>query len=382
MAGRLIAGAASGVGEDPQAAVEAALLQLDADLGAAAAALVVLFLGADYLAAADHVVATVADRHPDAVLLGCSAGGVLAGTVELERPDAVALLALAAPGLDLDAVPLRYPAPSDDGAVTWPAPPDDAAAVILLADPRSSPVEQLVGWLDQGLVGAPVVGGLASGGPWLLVDGNRHDDGAVAAALVGDVEAVALVSQGCRPVGDPYVVTGVRGQVITSLGGQPPTERLSQAFQAADEDDRQLMRRGLSIGTVLDERVVEPGPGDFLIRAVLGAASDSGSIAIGDRVPLGRTVQFQVRDAAGVDAELEALLDRVARLVDAALLFTCNGRGQRLFGEPHHDAELVSARLRAPLAGFFAAGEIGPVAGVPHLHGFTASLLALRARRR
>jgi small ligand-binding sensory domain FIST len=32
----------------------------------------------------------------------------------------------------------------------------------------------------------------------------------------------------------------------------------------------------------------------------------------------------------------------------------------------------------AGVAGFFAAGEIGPVGGVNHLHGFTASVLAFR----
>lgn len=73
------------------------------------------------------------------------------------------------------------------------------------------------------------------------------------------------------------------------------------------------------------------------------------------------------------------MLDREVRELrgrpSGALLFTCNGRGTRLFPAPNHDAELVSSYLGgAPLAGFFCAGELGPVGGKNFLHGFTASL--------
>jgi small ligand-binding sensory domain FIST len=65
------------------------------------------------------------------------------------------------------------------------------------------------------------------------------------------------------------------------------------------------------------------------------------------------------------------------RGVDArsALLFTCNGRGSRLFGTPDHDVGVVEEVLGPiPLAGAFCAGELGPIGQQNHLHGFTASL--------
>jgi small ligand-binding sensory domain FIST len=40
-------------------------------------------------------------------------------------------------------------------------------------------------------------------------------------------------------------------------------------------------------------------------------------------------------------------------------------------GHPHAIEELLGG---IPLAGFFAAGEIGPIAGRNALHGFTASM--------
>ena len=64
------------------------------------------------------------------------------------------------------------------------------------------------------------------------------------------------------------------------------------------------------------------------------------------------------------------------RRPSGALLFTCNGRGSRLFKEPHHDARAVRAEAGAiPLAGFFAQGELGPVGGQNFIHGFTASVV-------
>ena len=58
-----------------------------------------------------------------------------------------------------------------------------------------------------------------------------------------------------------------------------------------------------------------------------------------------------------------------------ALLFTCNGRGLRLFPEPSHDTGLIAAVLGdIPVAGFFCGGELGPVGGRNYVHTFTASV--------
>jgi small ligand-binding sensory domain FIST len=111
---------------------------------------------------------------------------------------------------------------------------------------------------------------------------------------------------------------------------------------------------------------------------VIGGDRDTGAIAVNDIVEVGTTVQFHVRDAAAAHAELDTMLSS-ADAADAALLFSCNGRGAHLFGVPDHDAALVSDHLgRVPTAGFFAAGELGPVSGRNELHSYTASLLLLR----
>jgi small ligand-binding sensory domain FIST len=150
-------------------------------------------------------------------------------------------------------------------------------------------------------------------------------------------------------------------------------DRLRELVAEASEDERQLLAQGLHVGIVVDEHRVDFGRGDFLVRNVLGADRETGAIAVGDRVSVGQTLQFHVRDAAAADEDLRELL--AGHAADAALLFTCNGRGRRLFGEPDHDAGTIETLLGPlPLAGAFCAGEIGPVGPRSFLHGFTASV--------
>jgi small ligand-binding sensory domain FIST len=189
------------------------------------------------------------------------------------------------------------------------------------------------------------------------------------------------VSQGCRPFGDPLVVTRAEHNLLYELAGRPALEQvLSQARDSLNEEEVVLLETGgLHLGRVINEHKERFERGDFLVRNVMGADRSSGAIAVGDPLEVGTTVQFHLRDAATADEDLHALVQ--ARRADAALVFTCNGRGTRLFGEPHHDVRVLSEHLGAvPMSGFFAAGELGPVGGRNFVHGFTASVALLRDR--
>ncbi len=241
------------------------------------------------------------------------------------------------------------------------------------------------------------MGGVASGGlalrqSRLFLGGRVLSQGAVGAHLPG-AEVHPLVSQGCRPVGDPYTITRSDGNVIHELGGRPPLARLRELATALPGRDRELLAQGVHVGMVINEYQAEPRQGDFLIRGVVGADPESGAIAVGDEIAVGQTVQFHVRDADSADEDLRRALEREStalggRRPAGALLFTCNGRGSRLFSEPDHDAGLLAKMLgEIPVAGFFCAGELGPVGGQNFLHGFTASIAlfpeaALRAQPR
>jgi small ligand-binding sensory domain FIST len=301
----------------------------------------------------------------------------------VERPDAVAVWAARRPGSRL--TPLRFGPPLDSPAAGggWPELPA-GTALLLFADPFSFPADAFLAWAAQARPGLPVSGGLASGsgrpgGNMLILDDEVHPEGAVGVAIAGDVAVRTLVSQGCRPVGPSWVVTRADRNLVQELAGAHPVDRIRETFAEAAPEDQGLMRQGLHIGLAIDEYRHEHGRGDFLVRGVLGAQPESGAVAVGDVVRVGQTVRFHVRDAASADEDLRTLLTGFAAggSPAAALLFTCNGRGARLFGRPHHDAELVQQVVGpVPAAGFFCAGELGPVGERSFLHGFTASVLA------
>lgn len=275
--------------------------------------------------------------------------------------------------------------------------PFEPQALLLLADPFSFDVESFYEVVEARWPGLPVVGGNASaargpGGNRLVLDAAVSTDGAVGALIGPGARIDVVVSQGCRPIGHPYVVTKAERNVVYELGGMPALERLiTMAQDGMPEEDVRLINAGLHLGTVVDEHKVDFERGDFLVRNVLGADRSVGAIAVGDVVEVGSTVQFHVRDAATADEDLHAaLLGRGSKGAlaglrsegalagrgdaDGALMFTCNGRGRRLFGVPDHDADVFDEEVGSPLAGFFAAGEFGPVGRRNFVHGFTASI--------
>jgi small ligand-binding sensory domain FIST len=222
-------------------------------------------------------------------------------------------------------------------------------------------------------------GGLGRRATRLFLDGRVLADGAVGAYLP-DAEIHPLVSQGCRPVGDPYTVTAAEGNLVRELGGRSPVERLQELAAAMTDRERERLTESLQVGVVIDEYGGERRQGDFLIRGVVGADPQSGAMVVGDEVEVGQTLQFHVRDADSADEDLRRALEREAAALGGhrpagALLFSCNGRGSRLFPGPDHDAGLIAKVLGdIPLAGFFCAGELGPVGGRSYLHAFTASM--------
>ena len=264
--------------------------------------------------------------------------------------------------------------------VGWPSEePGQVPAVLVLADPFTFPTDAFLERLQEDKPELAVVGGLASGSPApggnrLVVDDRVMTDGAVGAFLGAGVDVATVVSQGCRPIGEPLVITKAERNIVYELGGRPALERLQDVARALPEEERELLTHGVHLGRVIDESKTEFGRGDFLIRNVLGGDPSNGAIAVGELVEVGSTAQFQVRDAASADEDLRQLL--TGRRAQGALLFTCNGRGTRLFGRPDHDAEVVVEGLSTPaVAGMFCAGELGPVGRKNFLHGFTASVV-------
>jgi small ligand-binding sensory domain FIST len=351
-------------------------------LGGAAADLVFVFAGADNLEYAEEGLAIVLERLRPRALVGCGAQGVVGSGRELEH-GGVAVWAANLPGADLESFQLETLATDDTVAVAGMPDLDAAEAAIMLVDPYSFPSEPLLDQLAEDHPGLPVIGGLASAGSGpgqtvLMCDDEIVGEGAVGVALAG-VDVLPCVSQGALPIGPEMAITAADGNVIHELASRPALERLKTAITELDPHERALAASGLLLGIVIDENRPEYERGDFLVRGLLGADEESGSIAVGERVRVGQTVRMQVRDGTSADEDLRYVLAKMSSELVAppagALLFTCNGRGSQMFEAPDHDAAALDTALGgAPAAGFFCAGEIGPVGTRSFVHGFTATM--------
>jgi small ligand-binding sensory domain FIST len=365
-------------------ALQAALEALDgrsADL----AAVFVCGESEDAASAALHRVASASGAH---AVVGCSASGVIGGGRGLEGVSAVAVWCAALPDVRLRSFGLEV-MPTDDGlaVIGMPEPAADDVAAIVLADPWSFPVDGFVASSNETHRGLPVVGGMAAGARGrgstrLLLDGKVIDRGAVGVMLSGAVHAYPLVSQGCRPIGPAMTVTAAEENVILELAGMAAVPKLREILAGLPPVEQAMATSGLQLGVARNEYVEDHGQGDFLVRGIAGADAVRDGLVIGDIVPVGHTVRFQVRDAEAADSDLREVLsdfrdNPLLGPVEGALLFSCNGRGASLFGSADHDPMVLREGLvDSGIAGFFAAGEIGPGGGQNFVHGFTASMLA------
>lgn len=354
----------------------------------------------------DLVFAFVCARDPEAVeraacramevagttnVIGCSASGVIGGNHGVEESSAVSAWAARLPGARIEPFcleTLRFPDEEADptprlAVVGMPQTSDDDVVAVLLADPYSFPADAFVERSGDVLPGLPLVGGLASGQGGrgtarLFADGEIVDSGAVGVLLGGSLMTSTVVSQGACPVGPTMVVTKSEDNILYELAGMPALAKLEEIVSGLPERERELVEAGLLIGITMDEYAEQHERGDFLVRGVIGADPEAGAIAIGDIVEVGRTVRFHVCDASAADEDLARLLGALDLApIEGALLFSCTGRGRAMFPSSDHDVRLVRSVLGASgIGGFFATGEIGPVGGRNHVHGFTASILA------
>lgn len=401
-------GVGSSVNIDAALAAEQACEQAAASVKRGDADLAILFASGPHAQELGEIAQTVRAALEPGTLLGVSAESVVAGEFEHERQPALSLVVASMPGTSLHAFSYRQLPHVKDGdadalreAARIAGVRRDLRATLFFADPFSVPAAAVVSMLSsarttvEGLRRAPVIGGMASAGAKpgsniLVLNDQVMRAGGVGLAIRGEIEIDALVSQGCRPIGKPLVVTAAQRNVIKTLGGVKAMDALREIISELDPNDRDLLPNGVFVGRVIDEYKARFGRGDFLIRGVLGVDNGSGAIAVGDLVRVGQTIQFHLRDRRTASEDLELLLaaQQLQTPPAGGLLFTCNGRGTRLFDEQHHDASRIARALTTdpdrpmPLAGYFANGEFGPIGDSSFLHGHTASLALFRPRRR
>lgn len=413
---------ASGVSAEPDPLTAAAhtceRLRATPDLPRTPPDLAFLFVSSHHAWAMRTIGAHVQRLIDPARLVGSTAESVLGASHELEGAPGIAVLAMWLPGVRISPFLIDDLILDDEQNAerqresvqrvidTGP----DLRAIITILDPYSVPVSRLIPALNAARTDprAPIIGGMASaprtpdgGGNVLLIDDRMMDRGGVGVSFSGPLRVDAVVSQGCRPIGPNLVITKARGNLILELGTRPALQVVQELLAELSEAERNALKRGLLMGRVVDEYKERFGVGDYLIRAMVGADKEHGAIAVSEIVKVGQTVRLHVRDAETATSDLSMLLDgqKLHGRPAGALVFTCNMRGRRLFPSAAHDVGALQRAFRAtpdgaalakggtaiatdarelPIAGFFAAGEIGPVGRDAYFHAHTASIAIFR----
>lgn len=365
-----------------------------------------VFVSPHYAPAIEGMAETLRMDLKPRYVIGCTAGGIVGGGHEVEEGPALSVAAARMPGVRMqtfhlyeDAIPDLDTSPREWEEALGVKRADEPQFVVL-ADPFSIRTDEVLGGLDYAFPDAVKVGGLSSGargrgGNVLFLNDRNLREGAIGLALMGNLRLDTLVAQGCRPLGKPFTVTKCHKNLLIQLSGRKPMETIAELYESLEDRERNLIRSALFLGLVMDPLKTEaPKAGDFLIRNILGRDPHTDGLFVNAMLREGMMLQFHVRDGKAAAEDLEEVLRRystgllkegqgesVPRPPAGALLFSCLGRGRNMYGKPDHDSTLFRELVgEIPLNGFFCNGEIGPVGGTTHLHGFTSCFGIIRPK--
>ncbi len=382
--------AAHWAGDFEEAGLQSWAEQLRGQLKAPRVSLGLIFMNPRFFPQASQILELLRVHARIPLLVGCSSGSLIAEDQEIEEKTGLVLGLYYLPEAILR--PYHFTQEQLERATEpgyWQQEtgltPSQTNGWLVFADPFHLDCESWLRSWNDSYAPLPIVGGLASGSAseqltQVYLNGQVFEEGGVAVAVGGDVCLASVISQGCTPIGETWTITKAEGNFIHEIGNRPAYEVLAETFNNLAAPEQKQSRGNLFVGLVINEYLEEFHRGDFLIRNLIGADPQSGTIAVGAFPRPGQTVQFQRRDAATGTEDITALLRRTqeqlaGRTVYGACLCSCNGRGQHLFGEPNHDARHVQEQFGPiGLSGFFCNGEIGPVGEKNFLHGYTASL--------
>lgn len=347
--------------------------------------LAIVFASADYRPFLSDFLELIQLHAHANLIVGGSASGLIGTGQEAEAVTGFSLMLLSLPETRITELTFNEEQADDFEAEDWKNAVGSGANSeiwLVFANPLKVAAEPWLNSWSEAFPNVPTLGGLASGGPRgedIFLFKNRDQiEAGIAIGLKGGVKLHTIVSQGCRPIGEPHAITGADENVLHSIGSLPAYERLNESFESLSPEDKARAAGNLFAGLALNEYVDDFKTGDFLIRNLLGADPNSGDVALAAYPRIGQTLQFQLRDRHSAHEELRRMLhSRAHKSIHpiASLLFVCGGRGEGLFGAPNHDAQAIQERFGSlPGIGLFCNGEIGPVQGRNYVHGYTAAI--------
>ncbi|WP_320677643.1 FIST N-terminal domain-containing protein [Prochlorococcus sp. MIT 1300] len=390
-----------------QASLESAVKEVGDNLkGESTADLALVFASTDYASDLPRLLPLLKARLKARHWLGCAGGGVIGTrsdliTSEVERKPALSVTLLNLPGAVLHPFAINtnslpdLDGPSHDWQQWVGSDPLTTNSMLLLVDPTTRSINDLISGLDYAYPSVPTIGGIA--GPHnaahgSLFFGDQVVDGAVGCTFGGEWFLESVVAQGCKPIGPVFAIERVQKNVLIELSHEEsrdsPVAFLQRVLADLTERERDLVRHSLFLGVECKDLVIG-GTGSpkaqagFLVRNLIGVDPNNGAVAVAEQMRVGQNVQFQLREADASRQEafqlLRAALDRTDQPPVFGLLMACLGRGESLYGVKNGDVAIARELIQeVPIAGAFCNGEIGSVGGATHVHGYTACWGLLR----
>jgi len=356
--------------------------------------LLMLFYSPHYYKSIHWISEQLMDIFHPKMLMGSSAEGVIGRSGEYELTKALTVFAASFEDVNLFPFQLQMDINHDDkdalvGEIKNLGIPQDARLLVMIADPFSTLMDDLLEGFNAALRGIPIVGGLASGslrpgGNIFLFNKNEIYQGVVGFALSGDFIADVVVTGSCRPIGESVTVTGVENNMITSVENMSPLSWLQTTMARLNTYESSLAREGIFIGRAINAQAENMDDRDFLIHGVLGVEENYGVLKVSGQIHPGDTIQLHVRDAKAAleDLALSLSSQNFRGVAAGALLFASNGRGTRLYDHQNGDVEVIQKHLgNIPLAGMFCAGEIGPIRKKNFLQSHTVSMVVFKSSK-
>jgi len=234
-------------------------------------------------------------------------------------------------------------------------------------------------------------GGANKTGGWRKPPHQYCDDevisGGVSYALLsGEAQPSWAISHTVIPIGGERKVTRSKGNVIHEIDGKAAVEVLKEYLpEHALADDRDWMDYANSLALCFRAPSYMKDE-EYVVRGVPAVKMADGSIIVQTEVQEGTSVWFSSRDkeklATGLDRMAAQIKEQLGgEKPELVFQFECATRGKMMFREQEKLRFLRQFRRsidpEVPWAGFYCAGEIGPVEEHNNHHLYTSVVLAL-----
>jgi hypothetical protein len=234
-------------------------------------------------------------------------------------------------------------------------------------------------------------GGANKTGGWRKPPHQYCDDevisGGVSYALLsGKAQASWAISHSVIPIGGERIVTRSRGNIIHEIDGKPAVEVLKEHLpEHALADDRDWMDYANSLALCFRAPSYMKDE-EYVVRGVPAVKMADGSITVQTEVQEGTSIWFSSRDKEKITTGFDRMAAQIKDQLEGAepkliFQFECATRGKMMFREQEKLKILEQFRQSVgpdvPWAGYYCAGEIGPVEKHNNHHLYTSVVLAL-----